>query len=68
MIKIIGNKPNFLPVKKAIVTIACFMYIFHLSLTGIQIRIGFAPKIRIRTEIQSWPRICVETNADPQHW
>jgi hypothetical protein len=23
---------------------------------------------RIRIEIKSWNRICIETNADPQHW
>ncbi len=28
----------------------------------------FAPWIRIRIKIKSWIRICIETNADPQHW
>ena len=30
--------------------------------------IAVAPWIRIRTEIKSWIRIRIETNAGPHHW
>ena len=32
------------------------------------IKFGLAHWMRIRTEVKSWIRICIETNADPQHW